>query len=292
MTRLLFVDDEPTIRLTLPKILEMHEFEVRAAANVQDALTLIQQEKFDVLLSDLNIGAPSDGFTVVSAMRRIQPDAITIIITGYPAFESALQAIREQVDDYISKPANVDDLVNTIKEKVRNRSHHALKAPVRVCDSLESHREAILQHYVAAVRKAKLPVEALSEQEIKDHVPQLLAETIVDLRHPSIKDSAEMTEVAAKHGRTRREQGFAVDDLVEEVRILRDTLYKSIQESLLEINTSELLPDLNRIGDFLLLSLRESVNGYLNQDGKPKTVKSVKAIKKAPRSKLRVRRAS
>src|SRR6266436_8300374 len=118
MTKLLFVDDEPTIRLTLPLILEMHEFEVKAAANVGDALALIQSEKFDVLLSDLNIGEPSDGFTVVSAMRRIQPDAITIIITGYPAFETALQAIRNQVDDYVVKPAETEELVKRIRGKL------------------------------------------------------------------------------------------------------------------------------------------------------------------------------
>src|SRR6266567_5471173 len=52
----------------------------------REILKLIQSEQFDVLLSDLNIGEPSDGFTVVSAMRRIQPDALTIILTGYPAF--------------------------------------------------------------------------------------------------------------------------------------------------------------------------------------------------------------
>src|SRR3954447_4465822 len=121
MTKLLFVDDEPTIRLTLPQILEMHEFEVKAAASVTEALALIQTEKFDVLLSDLNIGEQSDGFTVVSAMRRVQPHALTIILTGYPAFESALQAIREQVDDYIAKPANVDELVSTIKSKLTHR---------------------------------------------------------------------------------------------------------------------------------------------------------------------------
>src|ERR1700694_534472 len=135
MTKVLFVDDEPTIRLTLPKILEMHEFEVRTAASVQEALSLIQNEKFDVLLSDLNIGEQSDGFTVVSAMRRVQPEALTIILTGYPAFESALQAIREQVDDYISKPANVDELVNRIKQKVKLGVRHALQPQQFTCDS-------------------------------------------------------------------------------------------------------------------------------------------------------------
>src|SRR3954470_6355978 len=118
--RVLFVDDEPNIRLTMPAILKMHEFDVTACATVAEALVAMQSNQFDVLIADLNIGQPGDGFTVVSAMRRTQPDAVTIIITGYPAFESALQAIREQVDDYISKPANVDDLVNTIKMKVKS----------------------------------------------------------------------------------------------------------------------------------------------------------------------------
>ena len=44
---------------------------------------------FDVLLSDLNIGQPGDGFTVVSAMRRVQPKAATFILTGYPDFDTA-----------------------------------------------------------------------------------------------------------------------------------------------------------------------------------------------------------
>src|SRR3954471_14100555 len=149
MTKLLFVDDEPTIRLTLPRILEMHQFEVKAAANVAEALKLIQSEKFDVLLSDLNIGEPSDGFTVVSAMRRVQPDALTIILTGYPAFESALQAIREQVDDYIAKPANVEELINTIKSKLTNRTKQVLEPKRRIAAIVTFNLSHIMDTYAA-----------------------------------------------------------------------------------------------------------------------------------------------
>ena len=76
--------------------------------NVSDALAAISEDRFDVLIADLNIGMPGDGFTVVSAMRRTQPEAVTIILTGYPAFETALEAIRSQVDDYAVKPANIE----------------------------------------------------------------------------------------------------------------------------------------------------------------------------------------
>src|SRR5438105_15652890 len=120
--RILFVDDEPSIRLMLPAILENKGFRVTTAATVPEALAIISAEPFDVLLSDLNIGEPSDGFTVVSAMRRTQPQAITIIITGFPAFETALEAIRGQVDDYIVKPAKTEELIETIRLKLLHRS--------------------------------------------------------------------------------------------------------------------------------------------------------------------------
>ena len=56
--RLLFVDDEPNIRLTLPAILEMHGYDVTAAASVPEALSAIHVQQFDVLIADLNIGQP------------------------------------------------------------------------------------------------------------------------------------------------------------------------------------------------------------------------------------------
>src|SRR5689334_13779191 len=103
--RVLFVDDEASIRETLPAILSSHGFSVTAVGTVAEAIAKISQEKFDILLADLNIGQPADGFTVVSAMRRIQPSARTFILTGYPDFSTALEAIKRQVDDYLLKPA-------------------------------------------------------------------------------------------------------------------------------------------------------------------------------------------
>ena len=93
-----------------------------AAATVPEALQKITSQQFEVLLSDLNIGNPGDGLTVVSAMRRTQPEAVTMILTGYPAFETALEAIRQQVDDYI-KAADVPALVRAIESKLE--LHHA-----------------------------------------------------------------------------------------------------------------------------------------------------------------------
>ena len=120
--RILFVDDEPSIRLTLATILEDHGFDVRTAATVPEALKEINSQPFDALLSDLNIGEEGDGFLVVSAMRRTQPQCVNIILTGYPAFETAVQAIRQQVDDYLVKPADVEALVARLRETFQSHN--------------------------------------------------------------------------------------------------------------------------------------------------------------------------
>src|SRR5260370_13810981 len=116
-SKLLFVDDDESIRQTLPMILTANGFDVTTVATVAEAISEINRQRFDILLSDLNIGQPGDGFTVVSAMRRIQPHARTYILTGYPDFVSALEAIRRQVDDYLTKPADIPSLLQTLRAK-------------------------------------------------------------------------------------------------------------------------------------------------------------------------------
>jgi DNA-binding NtrC family response regulator len=116
--RILFVDDEAGIRLTLPRILAKHGFDVTSVANVKDALAEIKAEKFDVLLSDLNLPLPNEGFFIVSAMCRHQPRCINFILTGYPADESALQALDHKVARYFTKPVDIEELVSTIRKNL------------------------------------------------------------------------------------------------------------------------------------------------------------------------------
>ena len=111
MAHILFVDDEPSIRETLPKILAMRGHTVVVCRHRCRSPCPITTQRFDLLISDLNIGHPADGFIVVTAMRRTNPDCVTFILTGYPGFETALQAIREQVDEYLIKPADIKQLL-------------------------------------------------------------------------------------------------------------------------------------------------------------------------------------
>jgi CheY-like chemotaxis protein len=77
--RILFVDDSEDFRELFKEGLEKRGFEVVTAANVNDALRLITNEQFDVLVSDLHMPDAGDGFTVVSAMRHANPKAVTVV---------------------------------------------------------------------------------------------------------------------------------------------------------------------------------------------------------------------
>jgi DNA-binding NtrC family response regulator len=105
--KILLVDDNESVRFSLSRVLEHNGFEVVAAANVNDALRLIDSQTFDVLLSDLRMPNAGDGLTVVSAMRNSNPNAVTLILTGYPEMkmektparpvESVAKILEEQV---------------------------------------------------------------------------------------------------------------------------------------------------------------------------------------------------
>ena len=102
--RVLLADDDDAVRSMLQVALERDGFEVVAVASVSDALSRIATETFDVLLSDLHMPHAGDGFTVVSAMRHTHPHAVTLVLSGYPALEEALSAIRSQADEVLVKP--------------------------------------------------------------------------------------------------------------------------------------------------------------------------------------------
>jgi DNA-binding NtrC family response regulator len=100
LRQMLFVDDEPSIRLTLPPILEEYGFQIHIADSVTSALKEISRHPFDVLLSDLNISEPHDGFSVVEAARAANPSCVAILLTGYPDFDSAVVAIDVVIDAF------------------------------------------------------------------------------------------------------------------------------------------------------------------------------------------------
>lgn len=254
--RMLFVDDEPSIRLTLPEILRLHGHAVEVASTVAEALAAISARIFDVLISDLNIGNPGDGFTVVSAMRRTQPQCVTLILTGYPGFETALQAIRNQVDDYLVKPTQVEQLVETIERKINQRTPHKPAPVKRVNEVLKECREIVSDRaaeFLAARRKT-------SEKALGEGLLNLF-DTLVAFNDP--KSDRQSSAKGASYGTLRRDQDYSIDDLFEDFRTLERVSYEVVQENLLAADVSNLVPDLRAFNDHVQNVLMHAVNAYL-----------------------------
>src|ERR1035437_8394905 len=120
--RILFVDDEPALRMVTPVILQAQGFDATSVGTVAEALAEIAAHPFDVLMANLNIGQQGDGYTVASAMRRTHPNCIIFILTGYPAIEAALRAISSQLDEVLVKPMSAPKMVAAIEHRLRERT--------------------------------------------------------------------------------------------------------------------------------------------------------------------------
>lgn len=258
--KILFVDDEPAIRATLPPILRMHGFDVTSAASVAEAVQAIAARQFDVLISDLNIGNAGDGFTVVSAMRRTQPNCVTLILTGYPAFESALQAIRSQVDDYLIKPAAVDELVSSIENKLRDRTPRRLDHVMRVPYILSVHASQVVARIRSLARDfPRLPRFRTGQQDWKDEAELLICELAEQMKTGNAQLTPEMAEWSREYGRTRHQQGYSPDMLVEENRVICEAILDVVRGNLLVVDLSYLVSDLKVLSGTLSLMLREAI---------------------------------
>ena len=119
--RVLLVDDDGAVRAMMNEGLQRKGFEVATAASVAEALRRIATESFDVLITDLHMPDPGDGFTVVSAMRHSHPNALTMLVSGYPDVQSAMAAILLEADEIVVKPFEIGRLTELVNQKMLNR---------------------------------------------------------------------------------------------------------------------------------------------------------------------------
>jgi YesN/AraC family two-component response regulator len=263
-TRILFVDDEAGIRETLKPILEQHGFEVTTSATVFEALEHINHATFDVLLSDLNIGQPGDGFTVVSAMRRVQPEAATFILTGYPDFDTALQAIRSQVDDYLLKPTDVPTLIHTIRSRLEHRRPMTPELPIkRVSQLMRETLNDITREWLALVKAhPELAAIRVPDRERIDHLPEVIKELAKRVDAASDETTEGAKAAAGKHGQERARQGYNIPLIVVEMRLLQRVLSSILQRNLIRMDLSTVIADMMLVGESLQEQTEFSIRGF------------------------------
>lgn len=130
--RILLVDDELAILLTLKAILEMNGFDVETAASTREAEQKLDAATFDMVITDMRMETETAGYDVIRAARKQQYDPATAILTAYPTLGTEWKSHGAQ--SLLVKPVNTSDLLRQIEallvthqdQKVKNGRKNSL----------------------------------------------------------------------------------------------------------------------------------------------------------------------
>lgn len=161
-SKILVVDDEPSVRYTLTQILEEEGFEVRAAPDVASALALV--DEVDLILTDL-VMPGADGVALIEAIQAQALRPPVIVLTARGSEREAVRAIKAGAYDYLPKPFELDELlaaINRALEVAGLRQDAALRRVERAMDSAIITRSAAYHRALTlAIKLASLPVPIL-----------------------------------------------------------------------------------------------------------------------------------
>lgn len=133
---ILVVDDEAAIRYSVGKTLTRVGYQVSEAGSGEDALELIKEQRFDVVLTDIRMPGGLDGVELVRRIKDIDADIVVILMTAYPSLGTAVEALRLGAHDYLIKPSSSQDIRQSVAFGVE-RSHN-LKRRRLLLDAIRS----------------------------------------------------------------------------------------------------------------------------------------------------------
>lgn len=158
---LLIIDDDVNFLNTAKKILQ-YGFEVTTSKNGKNGIEAFQQYDFQIVLLDMKLPDIS-GLDVLRRIKEINPFTPVIIITEYPDFENAVQAMKLGADDYIQKDFNFDLLKSKIEKLLETRD---LKVALKY---LKTEAELIRNEFIYAsevMRKVKIEIERIANLDV------------------------------------------------------------------------------------------------------------------------------
>jgi CheY-like chemotaxis protein len=197
-------------------------------------------------------------------MRHKNPDAVTLVFTGYPAMHEALDAILLQADEILVKPMEPPSLVELIRGKLQKRGVRTATNIERVASILERDALATITEWLARVeREAELTCVPLSKEQRTGHLPKLLQELVERLRVPRSLGTKHVSAAAVEHGKIRRSQGYSFPMIVEESRILQVSIFDTLQKNLSSVDFSLLLVDVMTIADEVDSQLKQTLVSFM-----------------------------
>jgi DNA-binding NtrC family response regulator len=157
--KILIVDDEKVALKNLEHIMKKEGYEVVGTQSGPNALKLLEEQQFDVVLTDLKM-EKVDGMQILKKCRDLYEDAEVVIITGYATLESAVQTMKHGAFYYVAKPFKLDEVRKVVKEAVEK---------VR----LKMENRQLREHINKFQGKAKIVTEDVNMQRLLDTALQI-----------------------------------------------------------------------------------------------------------------------
>ncbi len=178
-SKLLIVDDEESVAVTMQAILQLDGHDVEMATRGDQAIKRIGETTFDLVLTDLRLD-DLDGLQIVAEAHRRSPETIVIVLTGYASLESAVKALREGAYDYLLKPCDVEELRATVARGLdrgrMGQQLHQRVVEVEAANETIRRMNADLEGRVAAATadlEVRLQELAAAKAETQGHLEKL-----------------------------------------------------------------------------------------------------------------------
>jgi signal transduction histidine kinase len=232
--RLLVVDDEENIVLTISEVLRLEGYEVDVAASGIEAVSQLEGHEYDLILTDLHMDE-GDGLSLLEEVRTRSPLTITIVLTGFAALETAIAALRHGAYDYLTKPCIIDELKHTVRRGIEHRrlmlaereARLGLEELNRELERRVEERTAELQHVnreLTDANRAKDIFLATLSHELRTPLTPVLGWVNLLRSGGPGADAALMTQGLDAIERNARLQARLVDDLLDISRVVSGKL--------------------------------------------------------------------
>lgn len=142
MNKILCIDDDTDICLLLQRFLTKEGYTVDTAFDGNNGLNKLKSEKFDLVLCDFRL-PDKDGLQMIKEIKKIQPFAQIIIITGYSDVRMAVKAMKYGAHEYVTKPLYPEEILLTIKDALSAPAKNEQQQPVASSGSASASRQAI-----------------------------------------------------------------------------------------------------------------------------------------------------
>ena len=229
-SKILVVDDEQSVATTIKAILQLDGNEVSAVTSGKEALDLLREHEFDVVLTDLRLD-DLDGIEILRETQKLWPDTVSIMLTGYASLESAVTALRSGAYDYLIKPSDVDELRATVGRALERRRLRQRLVELEQLDKLKTQFLSMASH------ELRTPLTAVSGfmQIARRRMGRLGAAT--DVPQPWREEAQKADETLDMANRQAKKLARLIDELLDVSRLQQGR----VEMRLAEIDLGEIV---------------------------------------------------